>query len=437
MLDFSDLCKGQDLVHWGPGIFCGNQGVPAVSAGDTLRYLGVKFGPWRGLIKGSEVPTILGAVANTGRLKLKPVQKVELLRTYILPRFIYSLSANKPAKGTLRMLDQQVRQVVKGMLHLVPSTATGLFYTSQSKGGLGLIRFERAIQLATIKAHVKLAESRDPVMQGIRERGGVRVAAQKCAQALGSHRLPENLEQFNALKQRTREELTNEWERLGSQGQGVRTFRKDRIGNRWLGDPKLLGGSRYVDALRLRTNTFGTRVVLSRTTAGMDVRCRRCHVQPETLGHVIGSCVATKPARIRRHDEIKNLVAQRVAARHTVMVEPTVNVAGELKKPDLVIELGNELVVADVTVRFENKTYLADAAKEKVDKYRGTAEMLRVRLNKETCSVMPIVVGCRGAMPWSTQSNLLKLGLTKGDLLTVSLIALRLSTEIANAFIDE
>lgn len=274
-------------------------------------------------------------------------------------------------------------------------------------------------------------------MVGIGNRGECRELARRCARALGSQRLPENLVEFNALKAKTGHNLAAEWERLGSQGQGFRHFQHDKIGNRWLGDPKLLGGSRYIDALRLRTNTFGTRVVLRRTNVRQDIRCRRCLSQPETLGQVIGGCVATKPARIRRHDEIKNFVAQKVARRHTVMVEQPVNIAGVLTKPDLVIQLNDELIVADVTVRYENKSYLSDAAKEKVNKYRETAEELRLWLNKATCSVMPIVVGCRGAMPRGTQRGLLKLGLTKDDLLTVSLIALRLSTEIANSFLDE
>jgi hypothetical protein len=53
---------------------------------------------------------------------------------------------------------------------------------------------------------------------------------------------------------------TERWE-LFSQSHGVRDFRGDKIGNAWLRNPKLLKPSRHMDALKLRTNTFSTRIV--------------------------------------------------------------------------------------------------------------------------------------------------------------------------------
>jgi hypothetical protein len=48
----------------------------------------------------------------------------------------------------------------------------------------------------------------------------------------------------------TSEGETERWVQLSSQGQGVREFRGDKIGNVWLRNPKLLKPSRHIDALK-------------------------------------------------------------------------------------------------------------------------------------------------------------------------------------------
>jgi len=83
---------------------------------------------------------------------------------------------------------------------------------------------------------------------------------------------------------------TERWEQLSSQGQGVGEFRGDKIGNAWLRNPKLLKPSRHIDALKLRTNTYGTRVVLNRIFP-INTMCRGCGMQRETLGHISSGCV--------------------------------------------------------------------------------------------------------------------------------------------------
>jgi len=68
------------------------------------------------------------------------------------------------------------------------------------------------------------------------------------------------LEHFNEARRNSKRRETERWE-LFSQSHGVRDFRGDKIGNAWLRNPKLLKPSRHMDALKLRTNTFSTRIV--------------------------------------------------------------------------------------------------------------------------------------------------------------------------------
>jgi hypothetical protein len=85
---------------------------------------------------------------------------------------------------------------------------------------------------------------------------------------------------------------------LASQGHGVEDFRNKPLGDCWLYDPTVLSSSRYTDALRLKTNTFGVNFALGRAEKGLPVDCRRCKEKPENLGHVLGEYVAGEGMRI-------------------------------------------------------------------------------------------------------------------------------------------
>lgn len=366
-------------------------------------------------------------------MKLKPHQKLEIIRVYLLPHFIHSLVACPPQGTKLRTVDSDVRQELKSMLHLPLSVTDSLFYTPRNMGGLGIPRLEHIVKLAVLRSAIKAEQSTDQALRGALVDGRLQSELKSYANSLRIN-WPANLEDIESARNRLKRREVEKWKNLKCQGQGVADFRNDKIGNTWLRNPTLLRLSRYLDALRLRTNTFGTRVVLKRANPEIDAKCRRCHVMPDTLAHVIGACIHTKNMRIKRHDDIKNLIADRVGKNCTVFDEPTVR--GELKKPDLVIKDQRRLLVVDVTVRYENEASLRKAFKEKTEKYRETAEYIKNGTRCAEACVIPIVVGSRGTIPKETVENLKKLKIKSKDILTISMIALRSSIEMANAFID-
>ena len=96
-------------------------------------------------------------VKRVRKLSLKPGQKLELLTKYIFPRYIYHLFVSPPSDTVLKLLDSEGRQEIKTILHLMPSTATGFFYTPKACGGLGIPRFEHIIKLGTLKNAIMIA----------------------------------------------------------------------------------------------------------------------------------------------------------------------------------------------------------------------------------------------------------------------------------------
>ncbi|CAD6208073.1 GSCOCG00012713001-RA-CDS, partial [Cotesia congregata] len=418
-----------------PELVINEEPVPLVEPDMMFKYLGAKFNPWTALLKGQEVPIIMRMVKLTRRLALKPWQKLDLLQTYIFPRFIYALSVNTPSRCTIRMLDRDIRVEVKEMLHLVPSTSTGFLYTSKSRGGLGLLSFEKTIYMSALKMAMKLEEAKDPVLEEVKRSERLRKGFEDCANFLGVER-PRSQEECEAMKRTVKNRYEREHADLVIQGEGAKDFAQDKIGNTWLRMPGLLKGARFIDAIRLRTNTMGTRVVLAQTRPTVDVRCRRCGMQPETLAHIIGACTHTKPARIRRHDEIKNLVAKKLAENGHVYQEMSVNEFGELKRPDIVYVKNGKVYVLDITVRYEKGNSMEEARIEKEKKYKITAGLVAMITECESGGVLPIVVGSRGHLPRRTMEILKTLGFNRSHMLTIVMIAMRSSLEIANGFFD-
>lgn len=410
--------------------------IPNAEPDDIFKYLGANVGPWKGLYRGIMVPEIIKVIKRVRTLYLKPQQKLDLLTTYILPRFTYGLLVSPPCDAVLKLLDSEIRQQVKEILHLVPSTTTGFFYTPKANGGLGLPKFEHIIKLSILKTAIKMRNSIDPAVALISNEA----QEKKYKTIANSLRInwPATVEDIDNAKKRLRRDNINQWLNLTSQGHGVKDFMQDRIGNSWLMNCNILKPSRFIDAIRLRTNTFGTKVALARANKRTDVQCRRCHAQPETLGHILGLCVHTKRLRIKRHDEIKNFIADKLATieNNQVLVEPSISVGEALSKPDLIINKERRSLIVDVTVRYENRDYLKQAYDEKIDKYTGCLRQVLRSRNLTEGKVLPIIVGSRGAIPPFTRANLIELGIPKKDIRTIALIALRSSIEISNIFLD-
>jgi hypothetical protein len=272
------------------------------------------------------VPEILSVIRRTRKLSLKPCQKIELITKYVFPRYIYHLLISPPSDTVLKLLDSEVRQEIKAILHLVPSTATGFFYAPKNCGGLGIPRFEHIVKLGILKNAVKMKVSIDPAVSGLFTTN-VDNKLKKIANSLRIN-WPASLEEIERARKKLKGSHIQLWGDLRSQGQGVLDFSRNKTENVWMRDYNSLRPSRFIDVLRLRTNTFGTRAVLARIDKDMDVMCRRCRAQPETLDHILGLCQYTKCLRIKRHDEAKLTLADTLQKdkRNEVFVEPTLMV---------------------------------------------------------------------------------------------------------------
>ena len=416
------------------------EGIPYADAGTTLKYLGMRISPWAGIdIKGLK-DNLCTALKGISKLALKPPQKVHLISTYLVPHYLYQLVLAAPPVTYLRQLDQELRVVIRDLYHLPQSAANGLIYCGKRDGGLGFPKLETLVVSSSLRAGLKFMESTDSVMRALAEAAGM-VNRLRSLAASARINWPVNIEAIKAYKNAARKQELAAWAALVSQGKSVKSLTDDKFGNAWLYNPSLLKPCRFITALKMRTNTTANRVNLNRAGPVADVRCRKCKSKPETLAHILGQCTIMKEHTIRRHNEILDLIVDKVTSRDkevAVTREPTIKMpSGGNLKPDLVIQSQKGVLVVDVTVRHEDNDYLAQGHKDKMQKYSRLLPHLQRDLGATAAEVLPIVVGTRGAMPKETVRNLSKLKITdRKTLITIAMIALRNSIEQYHMFMD-
>jgi hypothetical protein len=282
--------------------------IPNVTADTTIQYLGGKVSPWKGLtIEGLEEDFKAG-LERAQKLKLKPHQKARLISTYMIPHYIYSLVLVVPPMQTLRRLDQELRRVMRNIYHLPQCTNNGLLYSKNKDGGLGVPKLETIVTRASLRTGLKFLPNDDPVIRAITSNSQLERRLEKLAKTARINRPVISTKELNQYKTRAYNSELQRWAHLKSQGKAVKAFEGDQIANQWLTHPTILNPSKYITALKLRTNVAANRVSLARAKRNVDATCRKCRVQMETLGHILGQCSSTKQARIARHDLIKDHV---------------------------------------------------------------------------------------------------------------------------------
>ncbi|KAJ8673541.1 hypothetical protein QAD02_004803 [Eretmocerus hayati] len=160
---------------------------------------------------------------------------------------------------------------------------------------------------------------------------------------------------LDARKERMKWEWAEEWAGAPLQGQGAKCF-SDPSCNKWLRGGSLKH-SRITDAIKMRTNTYPMRVTMRweyqrDNTEGYNESCRGCNSAKKTLGHTLGACEFNKPSIIRRHDEIKRYINDRLATRSAVLLEQVFLVGpGQVLRPDFVVMNERKAQVVDITAR--------------------------------------------------------------------------------------
>lgn len=217
---------------------------------------------------------------------------------FVVPTFAHRMTIDPPSLTSLLRVDAVIRREVKRFLHLGPFTTDCLLYAHKRDGSLGFPNLSAMIRICALWAGLHLFQSMDLLLREL-----VRIAElkQRLFNLATQLRLdwPMDLPAIAEKNNLWKAGVMREWADLPSQGVGVSHFWNDPVGNNWLLDQGTLRPCQFIDALKLRTNTRGTRVVIRRADRAVPAMCKRCHAKPEMLGHVVKSAPLDVAAALR------------------------------------------------------------------------------------------------------------------------------------------
>jgi hypothetical protein len=390
---------------------------------EEWRYLGINFSPTGVKKAGGRLTEEL---ARISKAPLKPQQKLKILRCFLIPRHYHSLVLAGTTKKTLRAMDRQQREAVRGWLKFPKDVPVGYFHAPCKEGGLGLPSFELAIPLLMRKRLCSLESSSYSAAKAVfhHEWTQKRLGWAERALQIGTDHPVQKKEDMQDL-----------WaKRLHSSVDGaeLRETRKESASARWIDTGSCgIPGREYVQNHHVHINTLQSRVRTSRGRRANqeEVNCRAgCHVS-ETTAHIVQGCFRTHGGRIKRHNAIVRIVSNDL--RHKgweVKEEPRYRLSSGLRKPDLLAVKDGVAKLVDVQV-VSGSGSLNEAHERKAQKYNNGELKAKIALEKglreEDVESTSCTVSWRGVWSSASAESLLGMGLTKKALAGISTRALQ------------
>ena len=367
---------------------------------DTLcRYLGVQFTPLGAIDPRVSVSALKAALGSLTKASLKPQQKVVMLRTYLIPRFIFAFTHTECYPKLMGQQDRLIRRWLKKTLRLPGSVCSEFFYLPVKEGGLGIGKLYDIIGTTKVRLHGSFHRAADECLRFLVETQGSAMYSRWCnAMKLGSRPSIADINTRNVLaldKSRTRLSET-------VHGSGSTVFQVSPITTQWQsGQTRIIRGSTYIKAIQMRTNTTPTLVSTSRGR-NTTKTCRRCGLADETLVHVLQTCPKTQGMRCRRHNNVCRQVSEKLRSKgFQVFSEqglPSPGLQTDISRPDLIAIRDEKALVLDVTCVYEsNSSTLQKAYNMKVSRYKPLAETIKQKYHVHDVTFHGLCVGSRGA----------------------------------------
>lgn len=377
-----------------------NEYLPQIGVTDTWTHLGVTFTS-RG-ITPYRFP-LEEYLLKITKAPLKPQQRLLLLKTYLLPRLLYSLVLGKVNYGYLQKSDRLIRKFVRKWLHLPNDVPIAYFHTKIKDGGLGIMSLYTKIPALKVKRITNLRNSSLRFVRDISK-------TSYCSGQLRWARL------HNSEDDKWSEILyrhVDGWE--------LRESSKVVPSSSWVMDPRLaIPAADWIKYHKVRINALPTRM---RTTRGhrrihQDVQCRAgCNV-PETTAHVIQECHRTHGGRIMRHNAVSKSITKAFNNHgYTIVEEPIIQTSEGNRKPDILIVKESNAFIIDTQI-VSGYRDLNEAHERKKNYYESNRDVINYVANNfniptSNIIVSTITISWRGIWSEKSYEALRVLGVTK------------------------
>lgn len=419
-------------IMTGDPLMIDGQPIPEMDCTDSLEYLGVSVTP-NGKTK-FDLHKVIEWLQIWSRSKLRPHQKMLMLRVHLLPRILFQLTVHLGiSKQLLKIVDGWVRRHVKSILHMPPSAPNGVIHGKLSKGGLGILRLADVVPMNRLKSIRRLTDVDDDL---IREATGFEFWARHIQRLSHWLKVPPTANQKELEQAAFRLRLAPTIEFAESKiSSGYEYVSQNFRASALIGGYVASQGAEYINMVKMLANSLPVRTNTHRGRGGNKI-CRACGQSAESQNHVLASCPAVNGAIVKRHNQVVSIVGKlSKKAGKTVHVEPRLHSPMGLMKPDLVCVDGGTALVVDVQVPYESSAqYMRRAYEAKKTKYQPIAPWLKHHYRVHEVKFLPLIVGARGSWMRMSSPALRALGIPRSSEGVVSRCALRGSAMVFDTF---
>lgn len=384
---------------------------------DTWKYLGVQF---EGATRANAVFGLRSDLEKMTKAPLKPQQRLYMLKTTVLAKYMHVLVLGRTTRERLHALDVLVRNEVRKWLRLPHDVPTAYFYADVASGGLGLPSLTISVPMIKASRLTTFLESGTGAAAAMEQSHYVKGQLEWCSRQLAV--IGDNVNKTMR---------SNYWQKeLESKidTKDLSASRGSKASSVWVyKSSHKISGQDYVHYHHIRAGCLPSR---ARTTRGRnaDRNCRAgCH-RSETNHHVIQQCHRTHGGRIYRHDRIVKMLSDDFgsARESRVLKEPHFNTVEGLRKPDLILIRRDTTYVLDVQI-----VHGGDMSRDnrmKSDKYKnvaGLSNMIERRCGTSEIIYEAITISYKGIFYKDTANLLRKLGVSQERMFMLSTSILR------------
>lgn len=365
----------------------GNDRIRQLKPSEMFKYLGQRYNALgQTKVAFQDLQTQLDRISKSG---LGPAQKLNLVKTYLLPRYIDKLQSPTISLKALKGFDRTIRIAVRKFLRLNRTCADAYIHAPTREGGLGVMTMVMHVPAILRRRLTKLMIS----------------ATQTTADILSlpyMSRFWEKLVKWTSNNGGSSASIARELSaklEIGYSGNGLAQGSCHPESSAWIHNPPpYWSGRDYVKAIQLRGNLLPTKGIPSNPP--QERMCRTGCGRSESLSHVLQKCSKAHWQRCRRHDQLVTSLRKSCERKGWIcQVEPRIRLGdGSLRIPDLVACLGDRVIVAEVTVTWEGPDPMNMAASNKTAIYTTPQflQAMQAEYPGKIISMAPLVVGARG-----------------------------------------
>ena len=364
---------------------------------------------------------------------LKPFQKIDALKTIVLPKMIHQLRLADVGLCKLKILNRKLKIWFKKTLHLAEWCPDS--WVHSEKGG-GLSNILELILKCRKKASEKMACSSDEVSVkvgiSIDDTNRSRLEKYNNSASIDTNRLREHWETQRMIRLR---ECLN--------GSAMLTIANSVVKRSWLWTDRFLDGRTRTRCCQMMSGTIPSRINLTRGVQDREVKlCRRCKSTPETDLHILSSYPKNKGVITKCHDHIVSIVTERLLAIGKGAVkEKTWRVRRDGKgmeniRPDISVQDEGKLLFIEITCPYEKSTeHLNQRMLEKDAKYDWVAPS-NINNAIQSVKIVSLAIGCCGTITEMCKKRMKDLHLDTATIIRMQKSVMKGSSIIVNVHIN-